>query len=217
MLQELAEHLVKYLASSVAAIGVGTLAVMGMSFFIARLNRLHTATHSDSKDRRETAYHGLRQAVESFTRQTHTDLPLILRSDWAHMAHALAASEVLAAGIVSESQREIWRTQLDYCRKLTFSGLQTQEAVLDVADDDSDTISRFNQKPSEADVAAVVRWALEFDSPRLNGEELADAELAFLASAGLPLLANRIRAWRIVRLPASVRMRISPRVTSLHN
>jgi hypothetical protein len=217
MLQEFAEHLVKYFANSVAAIGVGTLAVMGMSFFIARLNRLHTALHSDSKDRRDTAYNGLQQAVENFTKQTLTDLPLILRSDWAHMAHSLAASESLAAGISSDSQREIWATQLDYCRKLTYSGLQTLEASLEVGDEESDTISRFNHRPSEPHVAAVVRWALEMTASPLSAAALTDEELRILAQDGLPLLADRVRAWRVFPVAAQARPRSGARVTALHS
>ncbi len=217
MLKELAEHLVKYLASSVAAIGVGTLAVMGMSFFIARLNRLHSITHSDSKDMRDTAYTGLREAVENFTKQSATDLPLILRGDWAHVGHALAAAEALVRGITSVDQRTIWETQLEYCRKLAYSGLLTQEAVLEVADENADTISRFNLKPAEADVATVMRWALQITTPLAHPEILSDVELKIIAAGGLPLFADRIRAWRVIGVPASARLRVPQRVTALHN
>ena len=196
MFKELAIHIFTYFASTVTAVGVGTLAIMGTTLAVARWNRHHALSQSDSKDRRETAYVGLRQAVENFSKQTQSDSPMKMRNDWAHLVHALEASRALARGMTANSQLDIWATQLEFCRRITSSALITQEAFLTVLTDDPSALAQFNHKPAEKHVALVLRWALKLPTPTDSPEQLTAAELTALADRNLPLLADQIRQWR---------------------
>jgi hypothetical protein len=196
MIKELAMQLAAYFASTITAVGVGTLAVMGTTLAVARWNRQHATAQVESKDRRETAYLGLRQAVENFTKQVDTDSPMKMRNDWAHVAHALEASRSLARGITARSQLDIWSTQEEYCRRMTVSALITQEAFLEVLADDSSALVQFNHKPAEKHIALVIRWVLQLDQNVAGLEVLTTDELKSLTDRGLPLLGERILQWR---------------------
>jgi hypothetical protein len=189
--------ILNFFTTTVTAVGVGTLAAMGLTWMVAGRQRRHSAELTDSKDRRETAYQSLRHAIDQFTRQTDTDSPMRLRSDWAILAHALEAARALARNISSAGQLDIWNTQLEYFRRVSFSALRTQEAFLEALADNPSPLARFNHRPAERHVSAVVRWVLQSEGAAGTlPETLSDAELARLEEVGLGHLAAEIRRWR---------------------
>ena len=139
----------------------------------------------------------MRHAMDQFTRQADTDSPMRLRADWAILAHALEAARALARSISAPGQLDIWNTQLEYFRRVSFSALRTQEAFLDSLTDNSSPIARFNHRPAERHVSAIIRWVLQLDSSSsATAEILNEEELTRMAQAGLPHMAEEIRRWR---------------------
>ncbi len=198
MLKELSHEATKLLSTTITAIGIGTIAAIGVTFAIAGWQRQHAKGEGDSKDHRETAYQSLVHAVDRFTRQDDAESPMRLRSDWATMAHALEVSEELSREITTKTQRKIWAVQLEYCQRVMLSELKTQEAFLESLAEDGNALSRFNHRPAERHVALVMRWVLRLAREgHASKDALSAQELARISERGLPRLAEEIRLWRI--------------------